>query len=207
MSVQSEAVQERVEAEPTWEIAHLFPNQGFWSEGDYLALETNRLVEFSHGTVEVLPMPTLKHQFVALYLYRLLHRFVNTKALGTVVAAPVQVQLWEGKFREPDVLFMFNQHRHRCYDRYWEGADLVIEVVSGGRKDRERDLVTKRAEYAQAGIPEYWIVDPEPETVTVLRLDGESYAVHGVFRRGDVATSVLLNGFTANVDEVFDANG
>ena len=48
-------------AEPAWQIATLFPNQGVWDEGDYLALTTNHLVEFSDGYIEVLPMPTMSH--------------------------------------------------------------------------------------------------------------------------------------------------
>jgi Uma2 family endonuclease len=53
--------------------------------------------------------------------------------------------------------------------KYADGADLVIEVLS---KDRDRDLQMKRLEYAQAGIPEYWIGDPRDQRITVLRLAG-----------------------------------
>ncbi len=51
--------------EPVWEIAYLFPPQGSWSAEQYLALGTNRLIEFDHGSLEVLPMPTLAHQLIA----------------------------------------------------------------------------------------------------------------------------------------------
>jgi Uma2 family endonuclease len=57
----------------------------------------------------------------------------------------------------------------------------------------------------QARIPEYWIVNPLDETITVLTLAGDAYAEHGVFRRGETATSALLDGFAAPVDAVFDA--
>jgi Uma2 family endonuclease len=80
----------------------------------------------------------------------------------------------------------------------------VPHVVSPD--DPERDTVEKVADYAEASIPEYWIVDPEAETVTVLALQGAAYATHGVFRRGDVATSVLLSDFTAGVSAIFDAS-
>lgn len=60
-------------------------------------------------------------------------------------------------------------------------------------------------DYAEAGIPEYWIVNPEEETTTVLSLQGEAYVSHGIFRRGEVATSVLLAGFAADVSAVLDA--
>lgn len=66
---------------------------------------------------------------------------------------------------------------------------------------------TKRQEYAEAGIAEYWIVDPRTETITVLALPtgAREYAVHGVFAAGAEATSTLLNGFAADVTAVFAA--
>lgn len=195
-----------VREEPTWQIADLFPAQGHWSEGDYLALETNRLVEFSHGYVEVLPMPSILHQYITLFLYRLLYNFIASRKLGTVLAAPARVRLWPGKHREPDVFLLLSNSGKRIYEQYVDGADLVMEVVSGGPRDRDRDLVEKRQEYAQAGIPEYWIVDPETETVLVLALADQEYAEHGSFRRGDSATSRLLTGFSIPVDEIFDAH-
>lgn len=57
--------------EPTWEIARLFPYQGEWSEEEYLALDTNHLIEFDHGSLEFLPMPDIGHQRVVAFLYRL----------------------------------------------------------------------------------------------------------------------------------------
>ena len=81
--------------------------------------------------------------------------------------------------------------------------DLTVEVLSPSTALEDR--VDKHREYALAGVTEYWIVNPEDETITVLRLQGEQYAEHGVFRRGDTATSALLAGFTLSVNDVFDA--
>jgi Uma2 family endonuclease len=184
--------------EPAWDVARPWPAQGHWSEEEYLALDTNRLVEFSHGHVEVLPMPTMSHQVMVAFLYGRLLAFVAAHGLGTVLFAPLRVRLWPGKFREPDVLFMRSEHAARCGEQYWEGADLVMEVVSDD--DRRRDLEPKRLEYAQAGIPEYWIVDPREGTITVLRLGAGAYIEHGVFRRGEQAASALLPGFVVEVD-------
>jgi len=63
----------------------------------------------------------------------------------------------------------------------------------------------KRREYAQAHIPEYWIVNPQTELITVLHLENDRYVEHGVFKRGETATSALLEGFLVNVDAVLDA--
>jgi Uma2 family endonuclease len=191
------------EPEPTWDIAHLFPPQGMWTENDYLALETNHLVEFSNGRLEVLPMPTTTHQMILTHLYGLLLAFSTAHDLGTVLVAALRVRLRPRVYREPDVVFMRKENAHRIGDDYWEGADLVMEVVSGDAKDRRRDLVEKRADYARARIPEYWIVDPCEERITVLRLSGKRYVVHGKFAKGTTATSALLPGFSVYVIESF----
>lgn len=93
----------------------------------------------------------------------------------------------------------------RRHNEYWDGADLVVEVVSGGIKDRQRDLIIKRDEYAQAGIPEYWIIDPEADLITVLHLGGETYVEYGQFGRGMSASFALLPDWQVSVDKVLDA--
>lgn len=143
---------------PAWDVARLFPDQGSWDEEDYLALSTNHLVELSDGYVEVLPMPTMTHQAIVQYLSNLLLAFASMDELGRVLFAALRVRLRPGKFAEPDVVFMSAAHQDRMGDRYWDGTDLVMEVVSESEQDRQRDYVAKRQTYAAAGIAEYWIV-------------------------------------------------
>jgi Uma2 family endonuclease len=189
--------------EPAWDIALLFPTQGSWDEEEYLALSGNRLVELSHGVVEVLPIPTDSHQARVAFLYAALHAFVSARNLGKVRFAPLRLRLRAGTFREPDVLFLSAARDHLRGEQYWSGADLVMEVVSDD--DRRRDLVTKRHEYAAAGIDEYWIVDAREQRITVLRRNGERYAEHGSFGRSQEATSACLLGFAVAVSSVLDA--
>jgi Uma2 family endonuclease len=191
--------------EPAWDVARLFPPQGGWSEEDYLNLPGSPLAEFDHGRVEVLDMPSELHQFLVLFLYEALADFVRPRKLGTVVVAPLPVKLWEGKLREPDVLFMRREHAARRHGSYWRGADLVMEVMSSN--DPRRDKETKRREYAQAGIPEYWLVDPAEKIVTVFILpeNADCYAVHGVWGAGGRAESASLPGFAVMVGELFAA--
>jgi Uma2 family endonuclease len=183
----------------------LFPAQGEWTETQYLALNgTNRMVELSNGCLEVLPMPTPLHQRIVDFLFSMLKAFVVARGLGEVFFAPLPVRLWAGKFREPDIMF-FRPGRIVNPRKQPDGADLAMEIVSEGEENRERDLEIKRSEYAAAKIPEYWIVDPELNQITVLWLNGESYRVHGVFGAGAKATSLLLPGFEVDVDVVFAA--
>lgn len=193
-------------AGPAWEIALLWPEQGALSESDYIRLtaNTNRLVEYADGSVEVLPMPKTSHQRIVMFLLGLLNAYVQRHG-GEALPAPLRVKLRTGKFREPDIVFMLNGNRSRIGEEFWDGADLVIEVVS--EDEPQRDLIVKRTEYAEAGIPEYWIVDPRAsfESITVLRLAGNQYDVHGRHTAGTVAASHLLPGFSADVSAVLNA--
>ena len=193
------------QAEPAWEVALLFPAQGEWSEDDYLRLTnyTRHLVEFRDGHIEVLPMPTDEHQRIVLFLYRAMYAFLATRAVGIVLVAPLRLRLHTGRYREPDLLLLLAADDERRGNQFWTGADLVLEVVSPD--DPQRDLVRKRHEYARAGIPEYWTVNPATEQISVLRLEGDGYMEHGIFSRGMEATSVVLEGFTVAVASVLDA--
>ena len=107
------------------------PRQGCWSENDYLWLTDHctRLVEFTDGRIEELPLPTDTHQTVLASLFRLFDRHVD--ALGGVVRfAALRLRVGEGRFREPDLLVLLDANDPRRQDRYWLGADLAIEVVS-----------------------------------------------------------------------------
>jgi len=182
----------------------LLPLQGLWTEEQYLKLtnQTNHLIEFSDGQIEVLAMPTRTHQLIVRCLFLALYTFLQPRG-GLVLFAPLRLQIRSGKQREPDILLVLDANDPRNQDAFWLGADVVIEVVSPD--DPERDTKLKRADYAEAQIPEYWIVSPLDETVTVLTLSGDSYAEHGVFGRGERASSKLIDSFSVSVDEVFDA--
>jgi len=183
-------------------VLELLPPQGNWSEEDYLWLTDHspRLIEFTDGYIEVLPMPTDRHQGILLFFVQLFSSYLEPRG-GLLRFAPLRLRLRSGRFREPDLLLLRDRRDPRRADRYWHGADLVLEIVSPD--DPDRDLVEKRREYAETDIPEYWIVNPQDETITVLVLHNGQYVEHGVFARGQRASSVLLADFAVAVSEVF----
>ena len=185
-------------------LAYSTALQGFWTQAQYLELTnwSNRLIEFTDGRIEVLPMPTQEHQAISRFLFLALYSFVQGIG-GNVFYAPLRLRIREGKFREPDLLLVTDADDPRCRNDYWLGADLVMEVVSPDNPDR--DLIDKRKDYAEAGIPEYWIANPIAGTLTVLALSGGEYREHGVFRPREQAGSPSLPGFSVDVGEMFDA--
>ncbi|HZL34391.1 MAG TPA: Uma2 family endonuclease [Tepidisphaeraceae bacterium] len=187
--------------QPVWEIAELFPEQGVWTERQYLALKTNRLVEFDNGIIEILPVPTKTHQLIVLFFFEVLKAFITQLGSGgLVLVAPYRLRIPTGRYREPDVLYLTGEQNVRAGEDFTQAAELVVEVVSPD--DPDRDYIGKRRDYALAGIPEYWIVDRALQAVIVLRLENGSYAEHGRFGAGQRAGSHLLPGLGVNVDDV-----
>ena len=178
--------------------------QGLWTERQYLAIThgCNHFIEFTDGCIEILPMPTRRHQAISGELFIALMEWTKQHG-GEALFGPLCVQLRQGKMRQPDLLLVLDSRDPRMQDAFWLGADLVMEIVSPDNPSR--DLVTKRNDYAEAGIPEYWIVNPLTTTITVLTLHGDAYQEHGVFGRGEKAEGIVLPGFSADVSETFDA--
>ena len=186
----------------TLEVLELFPRQGKWTERYYFSLpETNKIVELSRGRLIITPAPTDQHQKISSNLYLLLGSYVRTKNLGEVRYSPLDVRLCPGTIRQPDIVFMSNEHKDRITEKYWGVPDLVMEILS--ESTEKADRTEKFSEYEKAGIWEYWIVDPSEQVIEVYALDLKAYKIMGKWGAGEVAHSKVLTGFQAPVDDVF----
>ena len=118
--------------------------------------------EWVDGEVIVFMPTTVGHGRLQRFLYFLLGLYVENRRLGEVLAAPTELRLVPGRVsREPDLVFVAREHADRVTDRRIErSADLVVEIISNDSVKRDR--VDKLADYAAAGIPEYWTCDPRP---------------------------------------------
>ena len=147
-------------------------------------------------------MPTDYHQALQGLIFEALMAWTRHHS-GKVRVAPLRLRIREGLFREPDLLLLKDTKDPRRENRFWTGADLVIEIVSPDHP--ERDLVEKRLDYAEASISEYWIVDPRKDTISLLQLDGDNYR-ETVFSRGSLFRSGILENFELEVDTLFDVD-
>lgn len=186
-------------------LARSTVEQGAWTEQAYWALpETRQQVELSDGCLFVTPAPDTAHAQVVIRLLRQLLDYARTDdaPIGEALTAPVAVRLQSGRIRQPDVLFL-PAEGGRITRRHLEAPSWVAEIVSPGF--RRMDEVKKHAEYAEAGIAEYWLVDPERERVTVLALDegADRYRDAQVAGPGETARSLVLAGFAVEVDALF----
>ena len=189
--------------EPVWPLAEmLFPRQGDWTEAEFLKLDLMR-VELVDGRLEFLPVGNELHQGIVLFLVTALTALLRPGDRGKVMFAPFKVKTVGGHFREPDIVVMLAENYSKRSPGHWRGADLAIEIISPD--DPERDYVDKRAEYAKAGIREYWIVDPIRRRVVLLMLRDGEYQEISTYLPGDVATSQVVAGFEVDVTKTLAA--
>ena len=149
-------------------------------------------------------MPTLLHQLIVIYFLDAIRSYLQQQQVGgLVLVAPMPTRLFPGTIREPDVLYISPEHLPEDLNDYPQRIDLAIEVVSEGAEARKRDYDDKRVDYAKAGISEYWIVDPQQSLVTILTLTSGQYRVAQECYPGGIARSILLDGLTISVDELW----
>ena len=133
-----------------------------WADEDNLA-------EWVDGEVIMTSPASVSHQDLAGFLGSVLRTFVEQRDLGVTLVAPFQMKL-EGSGREPDLIFLARDHLDRLRTTYLAGpADLAVEIISPESVGRDRG--EKFYEYEQAGIPEYWLLDPQARRAEFYQLD------------------------------------
>ncbi|HEX4952150.1 MAG TPA: Uma2 family endonuclease [Thermoanaerobaculia bacterium] len=141
---------------------------------EYEAWPEGERCELLFGTLYAIPSPSPRHQLAALLLWRRLHELALSTG-GLALAAPVDVVLAEHSVVQPDVIYVSGGRLGIVREQRIEGApDLVVEVVSPGSARRDRD--EKLRLYADAGVREYWLVDPAERQIEIL------VAVEGEYR-------------------------
>jgi Uma2 family endonuclease len=194
-----------MEAQETYvtEIAKLFPRQGEWTERDFFALpESNQPLELARGKIVMAPAPDDQHQSISGELFFALKAYVDANQLGVVRHAPYDVRLFPGTIRQPDLVFIRSEHMDRITGRYFDGPpDWVAEIISPG--SRELDEEVKLAEYERAGVPEYWLVDPQDRTIRIYTLEGDTYVLTSTAPASQAARSTTIEGFEVAVGDLF----
>jgi Uma2 family endonuclease len=167
---------------------------------DYLLIpEDGRRHEIIDGELYVNPAPNARHQTVSFNLVLALGTFVRSQQLGRVYYAPFDVVLSQLDVVQPDIMFISAAHEELLTSANVQGApDLVIEILSPST--RKLDLQLKRKRYDLFGVEEYWIVDPENESVAIYRRGRESLEAVSAT---DPITSPLLPNFRISLAEIF----
>ena len=181
----------------------------FQTFAEYLQYEDNSEESYELFNGELVEMPPESG-----FNYQIANRlfFVFALMLGTDRVRGHGLELetrGEPKNRYPDLTIIREEHIQLLSKRNtilltMPSPLLVIEVVSPGEIQRERDYIAKRSQYQDCEIPEYWIVDPQTQTILVLELQGNIYTTIGTFNNNDLVKSPLFSQLNLKVSEVFN---
>ncbi len=182
-----------------------WPAQGDWRYADYLRLpDDGRRYEIIAGVLYVANAPSFDHQYTVYQLARYLGDFAEAHNLGIVIGAPFEVHLTEtARPVQPDVLFLNNEQKPGPGAQKFEGAPtLIVEVISSSsiRLDRQ----TKFDAYEQAGVAEYWLVDPKARSAEVYTLSRNEYALLGQYTGDELIASKVLEGLNIRNNILFN---
>lgn len=181
------------------------PPKKVWTYDDLRQMpEDGTRYEIIEGELIVMPSPVVVHQRIVGRLHLAFHAQIQARGLGEVFMAPLDVVMAPTRVVQPDLIVVKPEHREILRDHIYGVPDLLVEVLSPS--NQKHDRVTKRRLYARDRLPEYWIVDPDAQTVEVLELveGGLSYRQHGWYGPGDRARSATF-ALELDVDELFVA--
>lgn len=169
------------------------PPQGQWTYEDYLRLPDNGFrYEVIEGEIYMSPAPRPNHQKVLGALHGFLWSYLQNKPIGELFFAPIDVILGElGTPVQPDLLYLRSERVHLVTEKLIDGSpDMVVEIISPTSETYDRH--TKFKLYAQAGILEYWLIDPLNCQVEIFVLRGKAYIPLGPFQDDDSIRSELF---------------
>ena len=172
---------------------------------EFLALgETDGKWELDDGVLYIMASGTPDHQFLNFQFARQLANYLDEfdeppaqfyQEMTTILSRELQ------RAPEPDIVIILSEHRSIVSSvRVEAPPDIVVEILS---TDRNRDLVRKRQIYAEAGVQEYWPIDPDNDTVTQLELQDGEYVERAVLGGDDTLTTPLLPGLSIQLAEIF----
>lgn len=173
---------------------------------DYLLIPNDgKRHELLDGEHFMTPSPNTRHQRIVGNLYYALRTYIVDHRLGEVFVAPYDVVLSPYDVCEPDIVFVSKDQASIVTSANIQGVPtLVVEVLSDG--SRKLDETYKRDRFEQAGIKEYWIVDPAVDLVKLLRLGDHGYGqpIERRLERKDDLTSPLLGAFRLPLTTLFE---
>jgi Uma2 family endonuclease len=183
----------KIHAESLGNRSSLFESQPPYQENNF---------EVLNGEPLVLTPPAIRHQRAVLKTASMLLRKLENRGLGTILCAPCHVMLSPWDIVQPDILFIRKERTGIIGEQIVLGSpDLVIEILAGKTKASEKR--EKRKIYSESGVAEYWVVDPEGESVEVLIWSEIGYISTGTFVKGSTLNSLALPDLELPVSTLF----
>lgn len=163
--------------------------------------EDGQRYETIDGVLYVTPFPSVSHQQAATQLTSILNHHVRRHQLGHVFAAGLKVVLDDPSGVGPDLVYISTARLDGLEaDAYYGAPDLVVEVLSS---KPALDSIVKKQKYARAGIPHYWIVDPEQRKMWIFELQADKYRLVAEHRDEDSFEPQLFPGLALPLSDLW----
>ena len=183
----------------------VYAKQGGYTYEEYLKIpeEPGCRFEILEGILVKEPSPSMQHQRVSSVLYRQLADFFDGfDPRGELFFAPLDMTLTNSNVLQPDLLFVSGARREVMREERIDGpCDLVVEIMSP--TNRRKDRLQKMEIYRKAGIPHYWLADPEENTLEAFMLRDGSFALIVAGGPGDNFTHPEFPGLDLDLDRIF----
>ena len=159
--------------------------------------------EIIEGELFMSPAPAIKHQLILKKISRIFDDFVIKKDLGIVLFAPCDVIFSDINIMQPDILFISKDNYRILTELNIKGApDLLVEILSPSSIDTDR--IYKKRIYERFGVKEYWIVDPDTETIEIWVLKNKMFQLTSKATKEQIITSQLLEGLQIDILVIFN---
>lgn len=165
--------------------------------------EDGNRYELFDGELVMTPSPVARHQEIVGKLHVLLAIHVQNNSLGKVYVAPLDAIFDQYNVLQPDLLYVSRERVPEVVKERIQGApDFVVEVLSPSTF--YNDLRRKMVICSQFGVQEYWIVDPEMQTIELYSRQGGELRSAQKFSASETFESPLLPGFRFSVNTLFE---
>jgi Uma2 family endonuclease len=173
-----------------------------YSNKDYEQLPEGAPYQLINGELVISPVPIIIHQRLSYRIYRLLDSFVLSHNSGEVFYAPVDVYFSDEHIVQPDIIFIANENADKITREKVTGApDLIVEVLS--LTNAYIDLVQKKNIYEEFGVKEYWIVDPDTQSVEIFENVGSEFIRFSRAKMRGQIFSKVLDGLKVDIEKIF----
>ena len=173
-----------------------------WTYEDYLRIEDNNRYDIYRGELIMVPAPSSGHQRYSRNIGFFMWSYVKEKGPGEALYAPLDVIFAEDDVYQPDIVYVSKENVNIIKENGIFGApDLIVEIISPGTAIY--DVVDKREIYEGYGVKELWFVNPDEKAVEVLVLKDGVYKRHSFARKKGEVCSQIIEGFKADLKDVF----
>ncbi|MEO6168263.1 MAG: Uma2 family endonuclease [Chitinophagales bacterium] len=172
-----------------------------WTLQEYYKTPEGVYFEIIHGIKYMAPSPFKIHQQVSRDLSYLLITYTRKYDLGEILQAPLDVVLADDTVVQPDLIYISKDNKLIQGDTIKGTPDALMEIISAGSVKKDREIKMKL--YCEAGVPEYWLIEPDHRSVEIYHLENGLYKRYCYAAESGQVTSIAIAGFVLNVGELF----